>query len=431
MKLLKYNLLTVPEEQFWYFGAYPQGFLQSHVLFKQLADPALISFYFLAAFSICLIVLSWKFSLISTRQKVAILYLSIYALLTLGSFAGYFFPSAQLAGAIRVLIAIDVLIIITLVAKSIKSKNKYAHYAAFPIILILLLQPTVLVKNKVQEYPVKEHSINTFENIRGNHRSLIGPQWQSRIDKFSPYLNEAKLRDSKYPIWSTYSSLYEQKIGTIQPSTDGCDYIIHCLGPEMTNSYTQDFIQLEPPLATTLRPSYFGFEEWLWARHADFYRHLIANYEIADTNDTHILWKKQATNNKSLAPLQKPLNIKENTIELPSSSIAGSQVIQVTVKYKTDKYLSKLPAINKLPRYILHPINTHSRIGISLPQKESSWKFIIVLDKDNSKKQGLKWAAEGLVPAHMNIDSAMYTPIYTDKKETEFFTEQSVLYAQH
>lgn len=263
--------------------------------------------------------------------------------------------------------------------------------------------------------------------MRGDHSELLAPAWQDRLASFQPYIEAAKKTDSTAPLWSTYSSLYERENDIIHPSSSGCDYIIHCLGGAR-DQYTRDFIDDKPELTTTLRPSYFVFEEWLWGRHADFYTSLVEDYSIVSDNSSHMLWKRDSQASKHLIK-SEPLSVNHSThaITLPTANSAGSRVIEVTVHYETDKLYGKLPLLNKMPRYILRPHGTTSTIAFSLPPNKHVWNFLVVLDDKNTYEPYLIYDARGLLPrADMNISSATYSPVSIDDRELAYFTEQFI-----
>jgi hypothetical protein len=428
-RLLRYNLITVPTEQFWYFGADPQGFLQITLLPKQLADPTMITLYVFLLATTSLMLLAKKMRLLDKNQKYAAYFLTSYGIITMGSLLGYFTPIGQLVGIFRMLIIIDSVIAVALVSKLLTMPNSYYRFASALFISLFLAQILNMNIRNLEYYPVGQLLKNTYHNIRGDHSTLLGIKWQNRIAEFKPYIDEAKKQGVPYPLWSTYSSLYEQQSDIVHPSSEGCDYIIHCLGDKMRLQYVDDFKKDKPELVTTLQPSYFGFEEWLWARHAEFFESLVANYTIVASNDSHILWKrrKQALAHNSAEPRQ--LAIIHNSVELPSSQTAGTQIIEISVKYRTDPYLDKIPGVSKLPRYMVRLQGTQTLIAPSLPSNRDSWKFLLVLKSKTSVIQTMRFSAEGLLPATISVSSVSYRPIDVDIRQLSYFTEQSVFQA--
>lgn len=424
-KLLTYSLITVPADQFWYFGAEPQGYLDLTNLFLQLAHPTMWPLYILAGVTAILLYLAKRLQLLSKEEWFTFGFLIIYGLITLSSFLGYFSPTGQIVGVLRVFTLVDSIILTLILTKYLFHKNTYIKTVSGAACIALIMSVFIFSFLKLDQFPVKSLIRDTYHNIRGDHNTLLGVAWTDWTAEFKPYIDEAK-KTSKYPLWSTYASIYERQNNIIHPSSGGYDYIIHALGDDARKQYTQDFINDKPELVTTLRPSYFGFEEWLWGKHSEFYRHLVENYEIVDQNDAHILWKRATVGVSSSS--QRPLVIEGGFIHLPSSSVAGSQLIEVKVEYKTDKKWSKIPFLNKMPRYILKPINTTSTVGFSVPPSEDTWNFLVVLNNDTLRNdQLLNFFANGLLPnSHMSVERATFTPIHTDANETSYFTEQSI-----
>jgi len=419
LSVLKYALVTVPGDQFWYFGTEPQGYLQWGSVFKQLNDPSIHPLYIAIIASATLYYIALRYKLLSRLQWMTVVFLTLYGLLTLSSLLGYYTPALQIHGTLRVLVMADCLILLQLVIRGLDNSIPRLRWLAIIASIAIACGAAAVAIDNFHKYPVYQTMKQTYKNMRGDHSELLAPAWKQRTESFQPYIEQAK--SSPTPLWSTYASLYERQNGLIHPSTTGCDYIIHCLGSEYRNQYAKDFIDKRPTLVATLRPQYFIFEEWLWDRHADFYEHLVESYDIVAENDSHMLWKKVAS--PQLAGPEKPLAIRGNDISLPTTTEASSQLIKVTVNYRTDPTYSKLPLLNKLPRYIVKPVGTVSTFGVSLPPAESTWSFLLVLS-DKNAKQELQYFANGILPnAKLSIDKATYKPIPINAAERSYFNE--------
>lgn len=109
--LLRYALVTVPGDQFWYYGAEPQGYLELGTLFTQLGHHSMYPLYLATLLSAPLMYVAIRMRLFSADHWRSLGFLTTYGVLTLSSLLGYFFPTAQIHGALRVLILIDSLII--------------------------------------------------------------------------------------------------------------------------------------------------------------------------------------------------------------------------------------------------------------------------------------------------------------------------------
>lgn len=418
LKLLTYNLITVPSDQFWFFGAEPQGFLSLHILAQQLANPTIIPLYVVGAIAVCsLAIAKWQ-KLLSHHEWHSISFIFFYGLLTLSAMIGYYSPLAQIEPAQRAFIIVSSLVATILLTKRVHT-SLYQHLTLATASIGISTGIIILSATMISPLSVKSLIADTWENIQGNHATLLGPEWKDRLHKFEPYIVAAK-QSSNYPLWSTYASLYEQQNNLMQPSSGGYDYIIHALG-NGRSQYTRDFIKDKPELVITLRPSYFGFEEWLWGRDVEFYQHLVQNYEIVDTNDSHILWRRISS--PHTASTSYPLKIRDSYIALPTATMAGSQLIKVTVHYS----VHSLPGFKKIPRYIIKPLNTISTIGFSMPPQGTTWSFLVVL-KQNQPNPSLKFYADGLIPgASLDISSASFQSLSLTQKETQYFTEKSIL----
>lgn len=423
--ILRYALITVPGDQFWYFGSEPQGYLQWGSIWHQLWDPSIRPLYVAIIASIALYFVAARRKLLGRHQWAAVIFLSLYGLLTLSSLLGYYTPALQIHGMMRVVGLIDSLIILQIILSLSINKARYLRWTGVIASAGVVIFASYISFDNLRHFDEYQTLKQTYKNMRGDHSELLAPEWRQRTDSFQPYISAVKSEPT--PLWSTYASLYERENGLIHPSSDGCDYIIHCLGKEYRDQYTRDFIDKQPALVATLRPQYFTFEEWLWARHADFYEHLVNSYDIVAENDSHLLWKRVPAIDQS-EEQSKTLKFNATTISLPTTSEASSQVIKVTIKYRTDPTYSRLPILNKLPRYMVRPVGTVSTFGVSLPPSESEWSFLLVLAKDSDTKQQLAYSADGILPnAHLSIEKASYTPIQVNDKEAAYFNEKILI----
>lgn len=425
LKLLKYSLITVPGDQFWYFGAEPQGYLRLDTLFLQLAHPSIYPLYAGIIITASLMWLAIKLRILTRREWLAILFIVSYGMLTLGSLLGYFSPLAQIPGMLRVLILSNTVILTLFAVRLLQSRNAHRNFVTVGVVLVLLLTISAVSLHQSARFAIKPLLSGAYHSIKGDQTRLVGPAWRDRTAEFQPYIEAAVKVNPRYPLWSTYASLYERDNHIIHPSSDGCDYLIHCLGKVMRDNYTQDFIDTKPELVTTLRPSYFGFEEWLWGRHASFYEHLTQHYFIVAENDAHILWKKAVNSPQSAS--EKSLSHSNGIITLPTSDEVGTRLIKVTVTYRTNELYKKIPFVNKLPRHMVRPHGTTSTIGFSLPPNDREWSFLVVLGANQKTRAYLDYGSDGLVPsASLDITDATYRPIYVDSKVEGYFTETSI-----
>ena len=417
---MKFVLSEVPNEQFWYYGGEPQGFLDLSNLLGNLKNKYMLLVYALLSFSFILLLFFNKKKIISKNQVIASTFLLIYGVFSLAGILSYYNPLQQIMAFTRT----NALIITMLLCSGLfiyfyKQNNPYKSIMVIAICSVLL-GFSINELHKVKSFEVEKLTISTISNVTGNHDTLLGQKWVDRLSAFKQDISQAK--SSPVPLWSTYASLYELSINQTHPSTQGHDYIIHALGPDRRAKYAQDFKDQKPELVTTLRQSYFIFEEWLWARHWDFYLPLTENYKIIKSNDSHFLWEKAEPIQNSSE--KTTLSIVDNKIELPSYNASKSELIEVTVTYTTDSQWSKVPFVKKLPRYMVRPHNTLSTIGISLPPYETKWVFPIVLDK-NKVDAELVFSADGLLPGtKLNITNAQYRPIKTYPENMIEFTER-------
>lgn len=377
---LRYALLDVPKDQGWYFGMSPNDFLSPktwHWLLDELP-------YGILCLSVVLYTTVRKHT--SSKQKYVAGFLISYGLIVfLVSATGYWLPKAQLQPLYRVLSMLLIACIISCLfhftAKiRVMKVRKKIHIVQGGIVSLATASLTILIMWSMVDHLriIKSlHPVTTLKYAKearhGNDNAHISTIWQKRLAAFKPYISPTDT------IWETYSSIYSTTLGKRIGPIGGEDYIIHALGKDRRANYTHDFIHSKAQFAITLKPTYFYYEEWLWIRHWDFYKHLFTNYEIITDNDAHILWKRRPSTNQ--AHKEESLDIKHKPgqayhIEIPQSNTP--QLLEIELHYKPQQ---TIPIISsKLSRYSMSIEGSSAqRYLVSLPPYETIWRFPVVI----------------------------------------------------
>lgn len=403
--LLKYALIDVPVEQFWYFGTPPTNYLSFGDFTGRI--PLQIEYvilYDLLFILSLLLFAAWRIKIFKRKYYLGLMFLISYGFLSCVSMLGYFHIT-QAYPLLRVLILASVAILIYIIFPTGPAGRliKKIKLGASFILAALLVFHIVIYVNRASEFQIGS-TIKNARAARGtNDYGVAAPDgWKVSLGSFP------ELDDKNVKVWSTYSSLYESNFQKIHPSDGGFDYIIHALGTNNKNRYEKQFLESKPDYVLTLKQTYFPFEEWLWSKNSTFYVELFENYHLTKQNASHFLWQRNEKPKTKTAPLN--ITIGDNQkIRLPVSK-ENLIIYLITVDYEVGNNL-KLLENNRLPRYLLSPEDTGLIQEISLPPYAKRWSFIVPVYKEN-KNPRLEVFVDGIVPgAKMNIKGAHYEPI--------------------
>ena len=109
------------------------------------------------------------------------------------------------------------------------------------------------------------------------------------------------------------------------------------------------------------------------------------NYTVIATNDSHVLWKRQADNTNQKTTIYPEHRVQKSSngdyvINVGTGN--NIRVFEISVRYKAK---SILPMTSKLPRYLLEISGSSlQEYPISLPPYSTSWSFPIALEPNDS-----------------------------------------------
>lgn len=422
---LHYALIDIPTDQGWYFGASPNDYLRWDNILPQFFNPISMTYFHCTLAAVILFIyLGVRRNALSSVQKAAFGFAILYGLVVFAvATIGYYNPQGQTLPLFRILILLAVVLFVQFMFSNVLWKSKENHIIRkLAIVATIGLSSLIMIFSIIQHYKdidrmrLKDIVLTAHRATQSDDYYSSNPDWKERIDSFRPYIKEGA------KIWPLYAGVYESELSkTLGMSSGGEDYIIHALGKERRTAYEKEFIEKKPELVTTIRPTYFVYDEWLMNSHWRIYEQLLSNYEIIAKNDAHYLWKireAQAPKNET-----KKATLQDSSFTLPRNETDAPQVYSITINYETDPGVP-ITALNRIPRYMMYIQNNgYQRYPVTLPPNETTWSFPVVVPP-NSDGITLTWGAQGILPsASLNISSATFRSIEVQSENRELLED--------
>jgi hypothetical protein len=379
--VLHFNFREVPQDQLWYFGAPPNPFLSKWSEFLPLLSVARWWIVLGAAVVIALRGL-WRESRdADPRRAVAEAFLMVYGVISLASMLGTF-VAVYAEPAVRV--AIVVLLVWayrnwpewkTRIAARQPRVARYVPILALGLIIVAMIARRPRATLAMFRTPLH----TAFAHVFGSQGATMDADWQQTDASGMRVIERTRQSIGRTPIiWSTYAGLLEWKTDVFHPYTD---YIIHALGPERRAEYAARFIASRPDIVQTIRPSYTKYEEWLEGSHWNFYRPLLANYDLVAAGPWSLFWTPRG--GPALPPGPVVLNTAvppgQLAIAIPPSIPADSiGLYEVRVRYRIANRIGSIPVMGSMPRYLIDIGNTPNSYPISLAPYDSVRAFPVV-----------------------------------------------------
>ncbi|MGH7173925.1 MAG: hypothetical protein ACRELG_26915, partial [Gemmataceae bacterium] len=414
---LYYNLVDVPRDQFWYFGAPPNPFFSS---LEQLQRLEYRTFCYASAIALSglIVVFFWFVTQPRSENAAAVPYLwgLVYGLLTTVSFFGMS-AAHYLLPLQRILLILGFVLIWTILSRLRRDAVSYPSlrlglHVGGSFALLLLLIGNYCYKTTSGIFTWKERARDLVDITRAIHKH----QWRNLAPTHARHfqeLTDALVRDlGQHPqelrIWSTYAGLLEDQFNIFHPDRD---YIIHTLGKGERARYLDAFRQTNAPYAYSLRKSYFRYEEWLQNTTWPFYEELFLNYEPLCKTFAAILWKRKAGDWRRAEEFQEsflPDNPELLTIPLPKDPRPATLLV-VQVEYDIHNRLAGIPFIGQLPRYLLYPQHCLNKTPISLCPYEKAMRFAVVVNPGETPQ--FRVVTESLVGGSVTIKRVWIRPL--------------------
>jgi hypothetical protein len=378
--VLRYNFVSLPGDQFWYFGAPPNRFLFRWAQLSVFLVHPLWTFGVIGMVTWTLVRFWRAPSDALPRTTSAEAFLAIYAAASTASMLGvltpvYFQPAVRVA------------LILALIATRREWANRRQRVASerlrrrAPLYAIVALVAYAVIQSPLPMIALFYSPVHVaYAHGLNREPPTLAEDWQGSIQLGDSILDGRRAALGREPVlWSTYASYLEWQRGQFHPSFD---YIIHALGPENRATYATTFVGSKPDVVQTIEPSYTMYEEWLEVNHWDFYRPLLRDYNVAAAGPWSFFWvrrdsafseRPQLIANTPIPP--GLLAIAVDARGVPKDSIG---LFQVTLDYHVVNALGSVPVVGSLPRYLVNIFGAANHAPISLSPHSTRRTFPVL-----------------------------------------------------
>ena len=358
--VLHYAYVDIPGDQFWFFGAPPNPFMDIRRLQgKDLRYFAQLGFCLAAVLIAALVALRS-----SNRRTHALALASVagFAYAALSSM-GYLsnattermHPGMRVGALLLLLMMFD--------AEWLKEfwPSRRGKIAQGLLVTVVALGATVWLAMTIHETQLP---IAPGGELEQSVAAVVEPV--------------RKLGGPNSILWSTYAGPPERVLGIFNPHTD---YMIHALGPKSRASYLNTFLEVKPEFVKT-EPRSFAYEQWLQNSSWPFYEELLTQYSIVETTRRAMLWRRSPgpTGTTSPAveiPLDRPIE-PGGEVEVADRYIEDADLIVVQLEYQVHRPLEEVPMLRELARYLVRPLSSRAPGSVALPPYATQWQFPVV-----------------------------------------------------
>ena len=383
--VLRYNLRSVPMDQFWYFGAPPSVFISSWS-----ALPGMLWHAWPVGLAIVLGVAAVASRLravarapgdVDARRADALALLAAYGLVSCGSLLGIF-AAAYVQPMWRVLIILGLLglarVVDTRTPSSEGNTKRFSAWmaatAALAFAWACIAAPSTLpILTGATPHVLREHVI-------GAKGFGAAGMWPETLREDRAVYDGAKRATGAPPtLWSTYAGWFEAQHAVFQPSFD---YIIHALGPDNRARYLATFRSTDPQLVQTMLPTYGQYEPWVEATSWEFYEDLLRRYAVVARTPWSLFWGRQATDvPPDIALGEAAIDTAAKVAHIPTVPPSPGMpvtLLTVEVRYRTHNPLSRLPLLGSSPRFLVGVAGAVTHLPITLDPYATTARFPVV-----------------------------------------------------
>jgi hypothetical protein len=376
---LRYNLVVVPAEQFWYFGVPPNSFASRWGWNRLFVDRILV--LILVAIALVRtrgIGAGWRQTSQPSQagRSLAAVYLSLYGLLTWTScfgilYEGYLLPFDRLM--IQLLILIGCAAAGRWIAGDSEDRTRSASRRTLILPLLALAFYDVHFDVRDQIVGALKSGTALVTRSRQGLSLQIGSESRAMMDGIIARIEQDRRdhpSESELSIWSLYTGLVDAHYGQNNPS---CDYIIHALGPRARQDYLETFRTTRPRYVITLNPRTFPYSQWLQQTSWPFFEDLLNNYGVLLADTDLVLWKRDTTTWVQPESLGPPLSSNGDgsfTLGLEAEPPPADSLVVVGVKYRVDNPWKRVPFFGRLPRLFAEAQPSQGEPWASLPPDE-------------------------------------------------------------
>lgn len=382
---LRYALVELPADQFWFFGVPPNKFL--HFPRQLFAERYLLpSVIVPAAIAVAGVAGMRRHPALRPLGVVLIGAMSYSVLSCVGYFgycsAHYLTPGLRVmvvAGLVGGWHAVSSLSRVPEFGPTIAQTGRWV-FGGF-LLTFVLIGPTTSGRSSIVEARSAATEARHWAQEAIATRCPLGPRFHAHLEALTSAIDRdrASAGITRPPvIWSTYAGILESHYGVFHPSSD---YLIHAVGPERRDEYLAIFRRSQPDYVCTFRRSVWPWEECLQNNCWGFYEELIMNYEPLTESWAYRLWKRlpgewQAPDSATGRVTVRPDRPDLFTIPVPSDLPAGRGLV-VEVEYEATVPARGVPVVSGLPRFLLHPHDCENETPVSLPPYRTRWAFAV------------------------------------------------------
>ncbi|MDP8990036.1 MAG: hypothetical protein M3N41_08155 [Acidobacteriota bacterium] len=411
LKVIHYNLVELPADQFWFFGSPPLPYFGAWS--ELVSDHHVILCFLPTCFAlivlVCFLVKSWNCPLRLGRDWQALAILMVfYGVVTGVPLLGilsrhYAFP------LVRTMVLTGLLILANTGGPRLSLRWTLARWQGWPAVAGFAFVAVCTIASAALCYNSTVLAVGLVRHIRSGSNSysrFLDSHWDSFMTDATQLIDANRKRPT-VSLWSVYSTLLEWHYGIFHPAED---YIIHAVGPERWRHYVATFEKTQPEFVQT-RTQSFDFQEWQQDERWEFFEDVLNNYTPLKTVSHAMIW--QRTDQVWRAPAGGFQTVKFNeqthSAVLPTVEGPEDRIGVVRVYYRVSNRWAWLPLLGKTPRYLATIEGSPRNLTISFPQYDSEFQFPVQLQP--GKPVTLRFRTDTLLPGAVLEPSAVQVKI--------------------
>ncbi|MGA3097676.1 MAG: hypothetical protein ABSF25_14585 [Bryobacteraceae bacterium] len=404
-KAIRYNLVDLPADQFWFFGSPPLPYW-SH--WRELISDhhvvlCLLPYCLALAIFGFILFHSWSRPLRLGRdwQALAML-MMIYGALTgipmLGILSRHYaFPLARI-------VALTGLLVFANAPASgvfrewVSTRLQRRPIAGLSFIAVSAIVALVLAFNSavLTTGLIRHLRRDTFAYSR-----FLDRHWDSFMADATSLIDSRRQR-STVSLWSVYSAMLESHYGIFHPAED---YIIHTVGQQRWRNYLATFERTNPEFVQT-RTQTFDFQEGLQNERWEFFEAVLDNYTPLKVVGHALIWQRtDAPWRQPAAGFQTlPIDRVTHSVTLPLVS-GPDRIGVVRIRYRVSNRWAWIPLLGKTPRYLAAIEGSPRSLSVSFPPYQPEFQFPVQIQ--SGRTLTLRFRTDSLLPgAALDLDEA-------------------------
>ena len=422
-KAIRYNLVDLPADQFWFFGSPPLPYwshwhelITNHHVFL-----CMLPYGFAAVILGYTLLESWNHPLRLGRdwQALAILML-VYGVLTgiplLGILSRHYaFPLT------RTLALLGLLVFANAPMPKVSYKWVSTRWQGWPAVASLSFVSVCVMAAGALAFNSTVLTMGLLRHLRSDtpaYSRFLNHKWDSFMADATSLIDSRRKR-STVSLWSVYSTMLEPHYGIFHPAED---YIIHTVGPQRWRHYLATFEKTNPEFVQT-RTQTFDFQEWQQNERWEFFEAVLDNYSPLQVVGHALIWQRTDEPWRQPATGFQTVDIDRETHSVGLPLVSGPDRIGVVrVRYRVSNRWAWIPLLGKTPRYLAVIEGSPRNLPVSFPPYESEFQFPVQLQ--SGKPVTLRFRTDSLLPG------AAFEPYEVQVKILEWQSSQSTVYAR-